>query len=100
LIPFAKQGNALKSLSITTLATLALALAAWLFLYVQIPEAPLSAGGTSVVVGICAVIARVAAWLWEKLRQAWPCHKSRRAKRSRRITGSKKLKRQTLRPSS
>lgn len=48
-------------------AVLVLSLAVWVFFYLS-PGAPLDAGETAVVVGVCAGAVFVARWLWARLR--------------------------------
>jgi Na+/proline symporter len=56
----------------TALVIVTLALAVWLFFYVE--SMPLESMGTVVVVGVCAAIVFAGKWLWKRLYK----HSSRR----------------------
>jgi hypothetical protein len=54
----------LKSSLLTIVAISSLSLAVWVFFYVILPEAPLTAAETTIVVGICAVIVFSVKRIW------------------------------------
>ena len=59
----------MKRFSATIVVILGLALAVWALFYIYMPEAPLTLGGTTVVVGMCAAIVYFSKWIWARLRK-------------------------------